>query len=120
MAYIPNVGEIVHLEFDPALGSEMQGKHYGLVVTEKSVNQFGLAMICPISQGKSDLYRNKGTLVSLMGTGTDTLGAIHCHALKSLDWRKRHAKFKEKVPDEILIEVLQKLAAILPFDKYLG
>lgn len=119
MAYVPNVGDIIHLEFDPALGFEMQGKHYGLVVTERAVNQFGLAMICPISQGKADLYRNKGTLVSLMGVGTDTLGSIHCHALKSLDWRQRRAVFKEKVPDEILIEVLHKLAAILPFDKYL-
>ncbi len=119
MAYIPDTGDIVHIEFDPALGQEMQGKHYGLVISSKKFNAMGLAYIFPISQGEAHQYRTIGTIVSLMGCGTHTLGAIHCHALKSLDWRKRQVKFKEKVPDEIIIEVLQRFAALLPFDDYL-
>ena len=68
----------------------MLGKHYGLVISGKVFNNSGLAMICPISQG-----------------------AVHCHPLKSLDWRVRKSEFKETAPDFIMAEVNGKLEAIL-------
>ena len=45
--------------------------------------------------------------------GTDTQGAIHCHQLKSLDWRVCKAKFKEGLPAVILDEVAARMEAIL-------
>ena len=48
MTYTPNRGDIVHLQFDPASGHEMKGPHFGLVISSKTFNQLGLAMICPI------------------------------------------------------------------------
>jgi|GEM_PF-4082423 len=51
MAYLPNRGDIVHLDFDPASVREMKGPHFGLVLSGKVFNQQGLAMVCPISQG---------------------------------------------------------------------
>lgn len=57
--------------------------------------------------------RTHGTVVTLMGAGTDTLGAIHCHQLKALDWRIRKAKFKEVVPQFINDEVAARLESIL-------
>lgn len=113
MAYIPERGDIVHLQFDPALGQEMMGPHYALVVSSKLFNQSGLAMLCPISQGRVELARTHGTLVTLMGSGAETQGAVHCHQLKSLDWRIRNAKKKETVPDVIVDDVLARLEAIL-------
>jgi mRNA interferase ChpB len=113
MAYVPDRGDIVHLEFDPASGQEMKGPHFGLVVSSKLFNKQGLAMICPISQGEAALRRTYGTVVTLMGCGTDTQGAVHCHQLKSLDWRQRKAKFKESVPQAIVDEVAARLQPIL-------
>jgi mRNA interferase ChpB len=113
MAYLPNRGDIVHLDFDPSSGREMKGPHFGLVVSGTLFNQHGLAMICPISQGAAATARTHGTVVTLMGAGTDTQGTVHCHQLKSLDWRARHACFKEAVPQSILDEVLARLEAIL-------
>ena len=113
MAYVPDRGDIVHLNFDPASGEEMKGLHFGLVVSPKLFNSRGLAMICPISQGAAAIARTHGTVVTLMGCGTDTQGAVHCHQLKSLDWRIRQAKFKEKVPQEINDEVAARLDSIL-------
>lgn len=113
MAYVPDRGDIVHLSFDPASGQEMKGAHFGLVVSSKLFNSRGLAMICPISQGEAAMARTYGTLVTLMGCGIDTQGAVHCHQLKGLDWRIRKAKFKEKVPQEINDEVAARLDAIL-------
>jgi mRNA interferase ChpB len=48
-----------------------------------------------------------------MGLGLDTQGAAHCHQLKSLDWKARKAKFKEKVPRELVDDVAARIDAIL-------
>jgi len=113
MFYVPNRGDIVHLDFDPASGREIKGPHYGLVLSGKSFNQHGLAMICPISQGAAASARTYGTVVTLMGSGTDTQGAVHCHQLKSLDWRARKVRLKKTVPHLIIDEVLARVEAIL-------
>lgn len=113
MAYVPNRGDIVHLEFDPASGQEMKGPHFGLVLSAKQFNQRGLAMICPISQGAASSARTYGTVVTLMGSGTATQGAVHCHQMKSLDWRARKASRKEVVPQYVVDDVLARVEAIL-------
>ena len=61
----------------------------------------------------AEASRTHGTIVTLMGSGTDTQGAIHCHQLKSLDWRMRKAKFKEAVPPYVIDEVYARVDAIL-------
>jgi len=38
---------------------------------------------------------------------------VHCHQLKSLDWRARNVRLKEAVPQSIVDEVLARLEAIL-------
>ena len=113
MAYVPNRGDIVHLEFDPSSGNVMQGPHFGLVLSAKVFNRQGLAMICPISQGTAAAARSYGTVVTLMGCGTDTQGAVHCHQLKSLDWRARNVRLKEAAPQPVIDEVLARVEAIL-------
>ena len=37
--YIPEKGDIVHLQFDPASGHEMKGEHYALVLSPKYFNK---------------------------------------------------------------------------------
>lgn len=70
-------------------------------------------MICPISQGAPAASRTYGTVVTLMGAGTDTQGTIYCHQLKSLDWRARNVRTKETVPQHIVDEALARIEAIL-------
>lgn len=113
MAYLPNRGDIIHLDFDPPSGLEMKGPHFGLVLSGKVFNQQGLAIICPISQGTAAAVRTYGTVVTLMGAGTDTQGAVHCHQPKSLDWRTPNVRLKETVPQYIVDEVLARIEAIL-------
>lgn len=113
MTYVPDRGDIVHLQFDPPAGQEMKGPHRGLAVSAKLFSGTGLAMICPVSQGEAAAARTHGTVVTLMGLGIDTQGAVNCHQLKALDWRVRKAKFKEKVPQEINVDVTARIDAIL-------
>ena len=113
MSYIPSRGDIIHLNFDPSTGREMKGTRFGFVLSGKFFNQQGLVMICPISQGAAASSRTYGTVVTLMGTGLDTQGSVHCHQLKALDWRERHAKFKEVAPKQLLDEISARVNAIL-------
>jgi mRNA interferase ChpB len=48
-----------------------------------------------------------------MGAGIETQGAVHCHQLKSLDWRARRARLEESVPQSVLDEILARIEAIL-------
>lgn len=106
-------GDIVHLQFDPAVGKEMKGPHFALIVSQTVFNKkFGLTIVCPISQGGAHSARSGGFTVSLMGAGTATLGMIHCHQVKSLDLRAREARFVESVPGYVLDEVLARIVPI--------
>lgn len=110
---IPERGDILHLQFDPASGKEMQGKHFCLVVSPRAFNaRFRLAMVCTISGGAAAMARNSGFLIPLMGFGLRTDGAVYAHQLKSLDWAARQAVCVEKIPDAFMREVLDCLMAI--------
>ena len=109
----PDRGDILHLQFDPASGREMKGKNYCLVLSPKNFNQqMQLAMVCPISGGMALPARSAGLLVSLTGLGLRTDGCVHIHQLKSLDWNSRQAQIIERVPAEIIEEVLSKIITI--------
>lgn len=113
----PERGDILHLQFDPSSGKEMQGNHFCLVVSPQSFNKrFKLAMVCPISGGLSEIARESGFLVPLMGTGLRTDGSIHTHQLKSVDWNIRKARKIETVPLVIIKEVLDCLISVLEDD----
>jgi mRNA interferase ChpB len=56
-------------------------------------------MICSISQGAAANAQSVGAVVTVLGSGTETQGAVHCHQLKSLDWRVRKSEFNEIAPD---------------------
>lgn len=109
----PDRGDILHLAFDPASGREMKGDHFCLVVSTRSFNErFKLAMVCPISQGAAETARFGGFLVTLMGAGLRTVGNVHVHQLKSLDWGVRKATRSERAPEFVVGQVLQALIAV--------
>ena len=110
----PNRGDILHLQFDPASGREMQGSHFCLVVSAKAFNQrFQLALVCPISGGMAAVARESGFLIPLSGSGLRTDGNIHAHQIKSLDWKARKATIVERAPQHIVSQVLECLISVL-------
>ena len=110
----PERGDILHLTFDPASGREMKGGHYCLVISPRRFQErFKLAIVCPVSQGAAEPARSGGFLVTLMGTGMRTVGNVHVHQVKSLDWEARAAKRIERAPQHVLDEVRQLLIAVL-------
>lgn len=113
MTYIPDHGDLVYVEFDPQAGHEQMGKRPALVVSNKTFNQFTkLSMVCPIT----NTMRNYPLHVTL-DSRTKTTGVIMCEQVKSLDLHARNATFFERLPDDVLAEVLDILNGFIEIEE---
>jgi len=105
-------GDIYHVNLNPSQGREQAGPRYVLLVTPRDFNKFGTPLVCPITLG-GNFARDKGFAVSLTGTGMNVQGVVLCNQPRVLDLQKRGATFVERVPPEIVDEVLAKLITLL-------
>ncbi|MGQ9557385.1 MAG: type II toxin-antitoxin system PemK/MazF family toxin [Desulfurispora sp.] len=109
MSYVPAQGDIVLLHFDPQVGHGQKGNRPALVVSNDLFNRFtGLAIVCPITN-----TRRGFPLHVPLDERTSTTGVIMCEQVKSLDITARKALFLEKVPADILEEVIDILAGFI-------
>lgn len=109
MGYIPEQGDIILLEFDPQAGHEQKGRRPAFVASNNIFNQFTkMAIVCPITN------TNKGFPLHVrLDERTKTTGVIMCEQAKSLDISARNASFLEKVPEDILEEVIDILIGFI-------
>jgi mRNA interferase MazF len=109
MGYIPERGDLIWITLDPQAGHEQKGRRPALVLSPKSYNgKVGHAILCPItSQVKGYPFE----VVIPEGLGIE--GVILSDQVKSLDWQIRRAEFQTRLPDQVVEEVLQKLATVL-------
>jgi len=106
--YVPRQGDIVWLEFTPQAGHEQAGTRPALVLSHGAYNEkVGLALFCPITSQQKG-YPFEVALPSSLSTK----GVILSDQVKSLDWKERKAKFKEKAPRAVLTEVLGKFSKL--------
>lgn len=105
MAYIPEQGDIIFLEFDLQAGHEQKGRRPAFVVSNNTFNQFTkIAIVCPITN-----TNRRFPLHVPLDERTKTTGVIMCEQVKSLDIAARNASFLEKAPKDILEEVVDIL-----------
>ncbi len=109
--YVPDVGDIVWLEFDPQSGHEQAGHRPALVLSPAIYNRkTSLMVCCPLT---SQVKHHPFEVETRVG---GVHSAILTNHVKSLDWKARKAKFKEKVAAEALSETRAKLRALLVLD----
>ena len=65
-----------------------------------------------MSQGAS-LSRSEGFASTLTGTGSRTQGVVICDQPRTLDFAARGARFVEALPDQAVIDALQRLAPLV-------
>jgi len=83
-----------------------------LIVSPEAFNRVTrVPVVVPITTG-GNFARTAGFAVSLEGAGTKTTGVVRCDQPRALDLGARGGKKLETVPDEIMDEVLAKLAPI--------
>jgi len=94
MAYVPEQGDIILIEFDPQTGHEQKGRRPAFVVSNNTFNKFtNLAIVCPITNTNREF-----PLHVPLDNRTKTSGAIMCEQAKSLDISARNSLFLEKNP----------------------
>lgn len=109
---IPDRGDLLHINLDPALGKEQQGQRYVLVLTLAEFNRFGLALVAPITQG-GEFARENGFAVPMTGAGTKTQGMVLCNQVRMLDFRQRGALIVEMAPNFVVDDVLARVRVLL-------
>ena len=97
----------------PSAGKEQRGRHAGLILSAFKFNMAtGFAFIAPITT-TGNASRNSGFAIQLIGAGASATGVVQIDKVKSMDWRNRNAeKSKDKIPDDIFAEVLERFAPI--------
>ncbi len=109
MAYVPERGDIVWLNFNPQAGHEQAGRRPAIVLSPKSYNgKVGLCLLCPITNQVKG-YPFEVSVPANSGVS----GVVLADQTKNLDWRARNAEFISRMPETVIDEVLKKLKSLL-------
>lgn len=107
MAYVPDRGDIIWINFDPQAGREQARHRPALVLSPKAYNRkTSLCVLCPMTS------RIKGYPFEVVLSESDP-SAVLADQVKSLDWKARGAKKKGHVDEDILAEVVGKLVTLI-------
>jgi mRNA interferase MazF len=107
--YVPDVGDLVWLNFSPQTGHEQAGRRPAVVLSPRRYNEkAGLALTCPVTS------RSKGYPFEVaLPASLRIRGVILADQLKSLDWQKRQAQRVGRLPPETLAHVRQRISVVL-------
>ncbi len=108
-AFIPQRGDLIWIDMQPQAGHEQSGRRPAIVLSPESYNgKVGLALLCPITN------QIKGyPFEVLIPSGLKVGGVVLSDQVKSLDWKVRRAELCDRVPPDVILEVLQKLETLL-------
>lgn len=96
-------GDIIWLDFDPALGHEQQGHRPGIVISNKFTNRLtNTHVVMPITSN----MKSFPTHIPL-DDRTRTVGCICTEHAKSLDLHARKVKKIEDCPADILEDAIE-------------
>ena len=107
--YVPRRGDAIWISLNSQAGHEQAGRRPAIVLSPEAYNgRVGLAILCPITN------QIKGYPFEVaIPPGLDVAGVILSDQVKSLDWRARRAEFIATLPNETIIEALQKIGTLL-------
>ncbi len=109
VAYVPDRGDLVWLEFSPQAGHEQAGRRPAAVLSPKPYNsKVGLLLACPVTS-----HRKGYPFEVVIPPGLPIAGVILADQIKSLDWRARKASYICSLPELALDELLGKAGALV-------
>ncbi len=110
MTYQPDKRHFVYVDFTPQAGTEQAGRRPGLVLSPKKFNiATGLAFVCPVTTR----VKGGGFEVPIKMNSDGVTGAVLCDHLRSVDWLMRNMEFKGNCPEEIYLQVIARIEAII-------
>jgi mRNA interferase MazF len=105
----PQRGDLVWIDFDPQAGREQAGRRPAIVLTPRAYHQAtSFAVVCPITS------RQKGYPFEVMlPEGLAVAGVVLADQVKSIDRNTRRIEIVDRAPDQVIEEVMAKIAALL-------
>lgn len=112
-SYVPERGDIVHMNFSPSAGKEMADRHYALVLSSQRYNkQSRMAIVCPITSRIRgwgwEVPVPAGLLPDKKNVGPVD-GVVVADGVRHVDFRERETAFVAKAPKEFIEEVVDAL-----------
>jgi mRNA-degrading endonuclease toxin of MazEF toxin-antitoxin module len=108
--YVPELGHVVHMNWNPALGREMKGPHYALVVSATLFNQgTGFAVLCPITSKVGKLSAFEFAVAAGRVKGVAILSD-----LRSIDYQERSVQFEAEIAPTEVGEANRRIRMIFP------
>ena len=107
--YSPERGDIIWLNFNPQAGHEQSGFRPAVVISPSAYNgRVNLAICCPITN------QIKGyPFEVLIPQELKTSGVVLSDQIKCLDWKTRGAQFIEKLPKNVVEDILAKINTLV-------
>ena len=106
--YIPDRGDVVWTNFNPAAGHEQMGKRPALILSPQSFNKkVLLAMVAPITSK----VRGHGFEVPV--NGRKVKGVALCQQVKMIGFQERGLQFVEKADRSVTSDALARVRAIV-------
>ena len=106
--YVPERGDLVHMNFQPSAGREQTGPRYAIVLSPRSYNRAaGLAVCCPITS------QVKGYPFEVAVQGQKVQGVVLCDHVRSVDWRERSVQFVEAAAADVLQSVVDHVEVLI-------
>jgi len=99
---IPQQGDIILIDLDPRIGYEQQGFRPVIVLSNNIISQYTNVIIAaPVSttQRRLPLYHD-------LPDSLNTKGTVLLDQLITLDYKARSFKFIEKIPSDLLTQLL--------------
>jgi len=106
--YVPSRGDVVHLDWNPALGHEMKGPHYGLVLSQDAYNiGTGLAVVSPITSKVGKVSAFEFEIRAGRVNGVAVLSQF-----RTLDYQTRRIQYEGAIPAEQIDEATRRVRMV--------
>ncbi len=108
VTYVPDIGDIIWLDFDPSAGHEQAGHRPALVLSPKLYNsKTGLLICVPLTN------QIKGFPFEVALQHRAITGVALADQVKSLDWKIRRAQKKGKADNAVVNQVRSMIKLLL-------
>ena len=108
--YVPALGDVVHMNWDPAVGREMKGPHYALAVSATEFNVgTGLVILCPITSKVGKLSAFEFEIAAGRVRGVAVLSE-----LRTIDFQARSVQYEGRLAPPQIAEANRRIRMIFP------
>jgi len=110
--YVPTIGDIVWINFDPVLGHEQGGFRLAVVITGFEANRvLGMLSCIPLATSI------KGYPFEVAISSERDSVAL-CDQVRSVDWKARKVEKKGTVMPDELLEIQEKISALFELPNF--